>query len=114
MDPVPDPLLLRKSGSAGNRTRDLCICSQKHCGATSFRKVSKLFFWLQQYLPHYIKLEALVIWSRDGRLKGRVSTSAGGKLFSVLTHVQIASAATRPDIDWVMLALSPEVKAAGS
>ena len=29
MDPVPDPLLLRKSGSAGNRTRDLCICSQK-------------------------------------------------------------------------------------
>ena len=28
MDPVPDPLLLRKSGSAGDRTRDLCICSQ--------------------------------------------------------------------------------------
>ena len=23
MDPVPDPLLLRKSGSAGNRTRDI-------------------------------------------------------------------------------------------
>ena len=29
VEPVPDPLLLRKSGSAGNRTRDLCICSQK-------------------------------------------------------------------------------------
>ena len=29
MDSVPDPLLLRISGSAGNRTRDLCICSQK-------------------------------------------------------------------------------------
>jgi len=29
VDPVPDPLLLRKSGSAGDRTRDLCICSQK-------------------------------------------------------------------------------------
>ena len=27
--PVPDPLPLRKSGSARNRTRDLCICSQK-------------------------------------------------------------------------------------
>jgi hypothetical protein len=27
--PVPDPLPLRKSGSAGNRTRDFCICSQK-------------------------------------------------------------------------------------
>jgi hypothetical protein len=27
VDPVPDPLLLRKSGSAGNRTRDFWICS---------------------------------------------------------------------------------------
>jgi hypothetical protein len=29
VDPVPDPLLLRKSGSAGNRTRDHWICSQE-------------------------------------------------------------------------------------
>jgi hypothetical protein len=29
VDPVRDPLLLRKSGSAGNRTRDLWICSQE-------------------------------------------------------------------------------------
>jgi hypothetical protein len=29
VNPVPDPLLLRKSGIAGNRTRDLWICSQK-------------------------------------------------------------------------------------
>jgi hypothetical protein len=29
VDPVPDPLLLRKSGRAGSRTRDLWICSQK-------------------------------------------------------------------------------------
>jgi hypothetical protein len=29
VDPVPDPPFLRKSGTAGNRTRDLCICSQK-------------------------------------------------------------------------------------
>jgi hypothetical protein len=29
VDPVPDPLLLRKSGSAGNRTRDPQICSQE-------------------------------------------------------------------------------------
>jgi hypothetical protein len=27
--PVPDPLLLRKSGRAGNQTWDLWICSQK-------------------------------------------------------------------------------------
>jgi hypothetical protein len=31
VDPVPDPLLLRKSGSAWNRTRDLWICSQEFC-----------------------------------------------------------------------------------
>jgi hypothetical protein len=29
VDPVPDPLLLRKSGSVGNRTRDLWFCSQE-------------------------------------------------------------------------------------
>jgi hypothetical protein len=29
VDPVPDPLLLRKSGSAGNRTWDLLICIQE-------------------------------------------------------------------------------------
>jgi hypothetical protein len=29
VDAVPDPLLLRKSGSAGNRTRNLWICSQE-------------------------------------------------------------------------------------
>jgi hypothetical protein len=28
-DPVPDPLLLKKSASAGDRTRDLRICSQE-------------------------------------------------------------------------------------
>jgi hypothetical protein len=29
VDPVPDPPLLRKSGSAGNRTRELRVCSQE-------------------------------------------------------------------------------------
>jgi hypothetical protein len=29
VDPVPDPLFLRKSGSAGNRTWDLWICNQE-------------------------------------------------------------------------------------
>jgi hypothetical protein len=29
VDPVPDPLLLRTSDSAGNQTRDLWICSQE-------------------------------------------------------------------------------------
>jgi hypothetical protein len=29
VDPVPDPLLLRESGSAGNITRDLWVSSQE-------------------------------------------------------------------------------------
>jgi hypothetical protein len=29
VDTVSDPLLLRKSGSTGNRIRDLCICDQE-------------------------------------------------------------------------------------
>jgi hypothetical protein len=29
VDPVPESLLLRKRGSAGNRTRDLRVCSQE-------------------------------------------------------------------------------------
>jgi hypothetical protein len=41
VDPVPDPLLLRKYDSTGNRTRDLWICSQElwppdHRGGQSF------------------------------------------------------------------------------
>jgi hypothetical protein len=31
VDPVPEPLLLRKSDRAENRTQDLWICSQKLC-----------------------------------------------------------------------------------
>jgi hypothetical protein len=29
VEPVPEPLLLRKSGSAGNRTWDVWICSEE-------------------------------------------------------------------------------------
>jgi len=74
----------------------------------------EIIFWLQQYLPHFVNVRGTVTGLRDARLKGRGSISAGGKVFLFLTHVQIASAATRPDIDCVSLALLPEVKAAGS
>jgi hypothetical protein len=54
VDPVPDPLLLRKSGSSGNRTRDLRICSQElwpldHRGGpvffTTWLKRKHFFSW---------------------------------------------------------------------
>ena len=57
MDPVPDPLLLRKSGSAGNRTRDLCICNQKlwplnHRGGHSYT----LTFNNSKFCPHSVRM----------------------------------------------------------
>jgi hypothetical protein len=49
VDPVPDPLLLRKSGRAEDRTRDLWICSQKlwplhYRGGPSSLLVSNILF----------------------------------------------------------------------
>jgi hypothetical protein len=60
VDPAPDPLLLRKSGSVGNRTRDFWICSQKlrpldHRGGLMFPTYNFLFtgylilFWLWRF-----------------------------------------------------------------
>ena len=50
MDPVPDPLLLIKSGSAGDRTQDLCICSHKlwpldHRGGLPDALISQIYFF---------------------------------------------------------------------
>jgi hypothetical protein len=42
VDPVPDPLLLRKTGSARNLTLDLWICSQK------------LYHWTTEAMLHDI------------------------------------------------------------
>ena len=62
MDPVPDPLLLRKSGSAGDRTRDLCICSQKLCVIIviliiiNVMQTSYLFRWVLEALSSGVKL----------------------------------------------------------
>jgi hypothetical protein len=52
---VPDPLLLRKSGSAGNRTRDLWICRQE-LWTLDRRGGSILISWL------YTNLNGLRAW----------------------------------------------------
>jgi len=62
VDPVPDPLLLRKSGSAGDRTRDLCICSQKlwpldHRGGHFLHKTSAIIYKrIKKKVLHYVNL----------------------------------------------------------
>jgi hypothetical protein len=77
VDPVPDPLLLKKSGSGGNRTRDFWICSQEvkflinadgshleclhqrstdlHCTNMSRPMVAKWF----QHRPRQLHVEAI-------------------------------------------------------
>jgi len=55
VDPVPDPLLLRKSGSAGDRTRVLCICSQKlwpldHRGGPSKCHIKQKMFFRRDHV----------------------------------------------------------------
>jgi hypothetical protein len=60
VDPVPDPLLLRKSGSAGNRTRDPWVCSQKPRPQRRSNKGKPLSFLLNSCLS------GLFIVSDDG------------------------------------------------
>jgi hypothetical protein len=60
VDPVLDPLLLRKSGSAGNQTQDLWICSQEvwpldHRGGP---------------ICHYTKHKSTPYYSKHPRLYG--------------------------------------------
>jgi hypothetical protein len=57
MDPVSDPLLLRKSGSAGNRTRDFWVCSQelleldqRSCQLTKILNFNSTSRFIGQYL----------------------------------------------------------------
>jgi len=71
VDPVPDPLLLRKSGSAGDRTRDLCICSQKlwpldhrggqstGCNVSQFIYFCKTLYMFQTGFPSIIRSSEL-------------------------------------------------------
>jgi hypothetical protein len=57
--PVPDPLLLRKSGSAGNRTRD-------HRGGLTFpiKGINIRYIFITISCIYHI-LEFIIIFSRD-------------------------------------------------
>jgi hypothetical protein len=58
VDPVPDPLLLRKCSSARNRTRDLGICSQElwpldHRGSQWTKHQKLLHHWLKHIISSH-------------------------------------------------------------
>jgi hypothetical protein len=63
VDPVPDPLLLRKSGRAGNRILDLWICSQKlwpldHRGGLFLGTRGRIM------LKRILKKKGIWVWAR--------------------------------------------------
>jgi hypothetical protein len=75
--PVPDPLLFRKSGRAGNRTRNLWICSQElwsldHRGG---RKVLNAYLVKHQDIKTYdgVKSLASLIFNIDNWWRWEVS-----------------------------------------
>jgi hypothetical protein len=58
VDPVPDPLLFRKSGSAGNRTQDLWVISQE------LRPLDHRGGRLEQYQTIYKRNQQSIIYSK--------------------------------------------------
>jgi len=82
VDPVPDPLLLRKSGSAGDRTRDLCICSQKlwpldHRGGPLVQYVTLNLRYQSFQIPSVfiVRLSFLFFWTRSWSVIAALKTS---------------------------------------
>jgi hypothetical protein len=80
VDPVPDPLLLRKSGGAGNRTRDLRIFSQKlwpldHRGGLLMFILDLIIDGNKQFLESHSRLNVALadsnLWNR-GKAYGSV------------------------------------------
>jgi hypothetical protein len=55
VDPVPDPLLLRKVGSNGNRTRNLRICSQELWSLDHTEAVNNSHFILHLHTSKFWK-----------------------------------------------------------
>jgi hypothetical protein len=51
VDPVQGPLLRRKSGSAGNRTRDLCVSSRELCRPQRRSLITFQKYILVLYVP---------------------------------------------------------------
>jgi hypothetical protein len=68
VDPVPNPLLVRKSGRAENRTRELWICSQKlwplgHRGGPPNISTTKYELdWIHEKFHHFGIQRPLVRW----------------------------------------------------
>ena len=110
VDPVPDPLLLRKSGSAGNRTRDLCIRSQTlwpldhRGGLQASKQYIKIFITVKRLVISHIMIWNLIncVWNVTAhaqkpdyffRWDGRVHLNWQGRKFSRLLAADLCASA---------------------
>jgi hypothetical protein len=59
VDPLPDPLLLRKFGTAGNRTRERWICSQKHWPLDTEAVPYYIYTWIKYVLDENVGINVL-------------------------------------------------------
>jgi hypothetical protein len=91
VDPVPDPLLLRKFGMAENRTRDLLICSQKLCpldhrGGLPHNSLRAII--LQQPTQKFFCSQAHILagWRLETRLHSMLLLPASELFFITTLH----------------------------
>jgi hypothetical protein len=98
VDPVPDPLLLRKSGSAGNLIRGLWICSQKLCpldhrgGLRPHKRIKQIYLLLKlEVKKPFVKSSLLDYVQRcSAEVITRLSTQkVQSSLKRVVTDLQI-------------------------
>jgi hypothetical protein len=93
VDPVRDPLLLRKSRRAGNRTRNLWICSQKLWPLDHRGSPPQSIFYLHKYIPVQ-QLAAEGGTKQQPRSDGKVAAvqdenHKGGGVQSYIFHLKL-------------------------
>jgi hypothetical protein len=127
MEPVPNPLLLRNAGSAGNRTRDLWVCSQElwpldHRGGPNMSWVIWNRILNISFTTSRILSATHLKWSRDSSvstttgywLDGIGSSPCRSKLFRFSKKSNLVDGPSQPPIRWVLVVLFPGVKLPGS
>ena len=103
MDPVPDPLLLRKSGSAGNRTRDLCI----------YNKIVGIMFLMESIQLHHLMFSTsnLQQFYHNGRSGKNLKFVFSFSRVTLLLQKDIVGNAEQSSLHYYNVQLKPNISA---
>jgi hypothetical protein len=85
VDPVPDPLLLRKSGSAGNRTRDLWTTEAVNMVWRIYKYFTQTLHTYSYNVPHSSAQLSLQVGEVRQRSRGDMTSQL--HLCTINTHV---------------------------